>query len=485
MDRPMIIETLTTILGTKNIITDKADMAPFLEDWRGNFKGDAAAVLLPTSTQEVSDILALADAHDLFIVPQGGNTGLVGGGIPDMSGKMFILSLSRMNKIREISADNRSMIVEAGCILEDLHNLADKHELYFPLNLAAKGSCSIGGNLSTNAGGINVLRYGNTRDLCLGLEIVLVGGKVMNLLTSLRKDNTGYDLKQLFIGGEGTLGIITAASLKLFPKPQAKATAIASITSPQAGVTLLNALRSASGDLVEAFELMPHDIFAIVEKQFPNLACPIKPIPQFAILMEIASSDKEMARIADDGTVPIIQKLEQFLANAFEDEMIQDAVIAQNETQRDALWAIRENAPESTKRESKPVNTDISVTLSDLSQFYESASTYVKEVDAQARICGYGHMGDGNIHFNVVERLGGDPDWAGKRDAIFAAIYKALFEVNGSISAEHGIGAMKVEQLAEVKDPVALATMRAIKQTLDPKGLLNPGKIIGNELQKG
>ena len=474
----MIIETLRTILGPKNIITEKADMRPFLEDWRGNYKGDAAAILFPVSTKQVSQILELADEHDLFIVPQGGNTGLVGGGIPDKSGKMFILSLARMTKIRDISPDNRSMVVEAGCILEDLHNLADSHDLYFPLNLAAKGSCSIGGNLSTNAGGINVLRYGNTRDLCLGLEVVLMGGKVMNLLTSLRKDNTGYDLKQLFIGGEGTLGIITAASLKLFPKPKAKATAIAAISSPQAGIALLNALRNASGDLVEAFELMPHDIFAIVEKQFPTLPCPIKPIPSFAILMEIASSDPDMAKMSDDGTVPIIQKLEGFLANAFENDMIDDAVIAQNEAQRDAMWAIRENAPESTKRESKPVNTDISVALSDLSQFYENASAYVKEVDPDVRICGYGHMGDGNIHFNVVERLGGDPKWLSKREAIFAAIYKALYEVNGSISAEHGIGAMKVEQLAEVKDPVALGTMRMIKATLDPKGLLNPGKIL-------
>ena len=480
----MIIETLTEILGDKNIILNKADMTPFLEDWRGNYKGDAAAILLPVSTEMVQDILKLADEHDLYIVPQGGNTGLVGGAIPNCDGaiphdKIFVLSTMRMKKVRSISPENRSMIVEAGCILQDLHNIADEHDLYFPLNLAAKGSCSIGGNLSTNAGGINVLRYGNTRDLCLGLEVVLMGGKVMNLLTSLRKDNTGYDLKHLFIGGEGTLGIITAASLKLFPKPTARATAIAAIPDPQAGIALLSHVKKASGDIVEAFEIMPHDIFAIVEKQFPDLACPIKPIPEFAILMEIGSSDPQLSKTNDDGTSPITEKLEMILAQAFETGHVLDAVIAQNEGQRRSMWDIRENAPESTKRESKPVNTDIAVTLSDFSRFYEMASQNVKAIDPQARICGYGHLGDGNVHFNVVERLGGDPEWLGKREAIFDAIYAALYECQGSISAEHGIGAMKVDQLARLKDPVALATMRAIKQTLDPKGLLNPGKILG------
>ena len=474
----MVIAELTDVLGTKNIITNKQDMRPYLVDWRGNFQGDAAAILMPTSTEMVSEIMRLADEHDLYIVPQGGNTGLVGGGIPDASGKMYVLTLQRMKQVRSFSADNRSMTVEAGCILQDLHDLADKHDLYFPLNLAAKGSCSIGGNLSTNAGGINVLRYGNTRDLCLGLEVVLMGGEVMNLLTSLRKDNTGYDLKHLFIGGEGTLGIITAASLKLFPKPQARATALASIPNPQAGIALLSALKKASGDIVEAFEIMPHDIFAIVEKQFPSLSCPIKPIPEFAILMEIASSDDKLAQINDDGTSPIIEKLEGFLAQEFETGRVLDAVIAQNESQRTAMWDIRENAPESTKRESKPVNTDISVSLSEFSRFYQMASDNVKAIDPEIRICGYGHLGDGNVHFNVVERLGGDPSWAQKRGALFDAIYEALYACNGSISAEHGIGAMKADQLKRVKDPVALAVMHAIKKTLDPKGLLNPGKVL-------
>ena len=473
-----ILETLTSILGPKNIITNRDDMDSYLNDWRGNFTGKAPAILLPTSTEMVSQILKLADEKNIYIVPQGGNTGLVGGGIPDDSGGMFVLSLSRMNKVRSISADNRSMVVEAGCILQDIHEIAEQHNLYFPLNLAAKGSCSIGGNLSTNAGGINVLRYGNTRDLCLGLEVVLIGGEVMNLLTPLRKDNTGYDLKQLFIGGEGTLGIITAASLKLVSKPKARATAIAAIPSPQSGVKLLSALKDATGDLVEAFEIMPHDIFAVVEKQFPQWPCPLKPIPPFSILMEIASSDETLATPDEAGTLPLQAKLEAFLADQFETGLVLDGVVASSDSQRTAMWDIREHAPESTKRESHPVNTDVSVPLSEIGLFYQRATDYVRAVDPEVRICGYGHLGDGNIHFNLIERDGGDPSWSQKRGAMFDAVYKALTETGGSISAEHGIGTMKTEQLKEVKDPVALKMMHAIKNTLDPKGLLNPGKIL-------
>lgn len=477
----MILETLTSILGLKNIITDKQDMSAYLEDWRGNHKGDAQAILLPTSTKMVSEIMRLADEHELYIVPQGGNTGLVGGGIPDDTGRMFVLSLARMKAIRSLSVENHAMVVEAGCILQDLHEAADQHDLYFPLNLAAKGSCSIGGNLSTNAGGINVLRYGNTRDLCLGIEVVLMGGRVMNLLTSLRKDNTGYDLKHLFIGGEGTLGIITAASLKLFPKPKARATAMASIPDPQTGVALLGALKQATGDLVEAFEIMPRDIFNVVAKQFPSLTCPIQPVPEMCILMEIASSDEALGTVSEDGTVPLVEKLNTFLAQEFETGRVLDAVVAQNETQRQAMWDIREHAPDSTKRESWPVNTDISVSLSDIGRFYEDASRRAKDIDPEVRICGYGHLGDGNIHFNLIEREGGDSGWAQKRGAMFDAVYEALYACNGSISAEHGIGTMKAEQLKLVKDPVALEAMHAIKQVFDPKGLLNPGKILSKD----
>ena len=466
------------LLDDKDILSLAEDKAPFLQDWRGNYSGEAEAVLFPRNTEQVSAIMRRATEQGLIIVPQGGNTGLVGGGIPDKSGRAFVLSLSRMNKVRSFSKANRSMVVESGCILQELHKLAEEQDLYFPLNLAAKGSCTIGGNLATNAGGVNVVRYGNTRDLCLGIEVVLADGRVMDLLTPLRKDNTGYDLKHLFIGSEGTLGIITAASMKLFSLPKARATALAGIPDIATGVDLLGKLQSASGEQVEAFEIMPKTLLDVVFKQFPEIPHPLNPIPDFMILMEIASSDEMDGREDETGRVPIIDTLETFLADCYEAEMITDATLARNETQRQQLWDIREHAPESTKRESFPVNTDISVTRGDLQNFYDLAVAEVKKVCSVSRVCSYGHLGDGNLHFNVIEKDGGDPDWLAKKEPIKAAIYRALASVNGSISAEHGIGVMKFEQLKQVKDPVALSVMSNMKHMLDPKAILNPGKVI-------
>ncbi len=466
------------LLSEKDILTTADEMTPYLNDWRGNYSGTAQAVLFPRSTEQVSAIMKIADQHNLIIVPQGGNTGLVGGGIPDKSGQAIVLSLSRMNNVRSFSTTNRSMVVESGCILQDLHKLAEQNDLYFPLNLAAKGSCTIGGNLSTNAGGVNVVKYGNTRDLCLGIEVVLLGGRVMKLLTPLRKDNTGYDLKQLFIGSEGTLGIITAASMKLFSLPKARATALAGVPDIATAVDLLGQLQAASGEQVEAFEIMPATLIEVVRKQFPNIPQPLTPLPEFMILMEIASSDEKDGQPDQNGTVPIIDTLEQFLADGFERGVITDATLARNESQRQQLWDIREHAPESTKRESSPVNSDISVTRADLQHFYDRAVAEVKKICRKTRVCSYGHLGDGNLHFNLIEAEGGDPDWQAKKEPLKAAIYKALAEVNGSISAEHGIGVMKFEQLKDVKDPVALAIMSDLKHLFDPKGLLNPGKVI-------
>ena len=472
------IHHFNDLLDDKDILSLAEDKAPFLQDWRGNYSGEAEAILFPRSTEQVSAIMRRANEQGLIIVPQGGNTGLVGGGIPDKSGQAFVLSLSRMNKVRSISKANRSMVVESGCILQELHKLAEEQDLYFPLNLAAKGSCTIGGNLATNAGGVNVVRYGNTRDLCLGIEVVLADGRVMDLLTPLRKDNTGYDLKHLFIGSEGTLGIITAASMKLFSLPKARATALAGIPDIATGVELLGKLQSASGEQVEAFEIMPKTLLDVIFKQFPEIPRPLNPIPDFMILMEIASSDEMDGREDEAGRVPIIDTLESFLADSYEAEMITDATLARNETQRQQLWDIREHAPESTKRESFPVNTDISVTRGDLQTFYDLAVAEVYKVCPVSRVCSYGHLGDGNLHFNVIEKEGGDPDWLAKKEPIKKAIYRALASVNGSISAEHGIGVMKFEQLKQVKDPVALSVMSNMKHMLDPNGILNPGKVI-------
>ena len=472
------IHHFNDVLDDKDILSLADEKAPFLQDWRGNYSGEAEAILFPRSTEQVSAIMRRVNEQCLTIVPQGGNTGLVGGGIPDKSGKAFVLSLSRMNKVRSFSEANRSMVVESGCILQELHKLAEEHDLYFPLNLAAKGSCTIGGNLATNAGGVNVVRYGNTRDLCLGIEVVMADGQVMDLLTPLRKDNTGYDLKQLFIGSEGTLGIITAASMKLFSLPKARATALAGIPNITTGVELLGKLQAASGEQVEAFEIMPDTLLNVIFKQFPEIPRPLNPIPEFMILMEIASSDEKDGREDETGRVPIIETLEGFLAEAFEAEMISDATLARNETQRQQLWDIREHAPESTKRESNPVNSDISVTRADLQTFYDRAVAEVRKVCPVTRVCSYGHLGDGNLHFNLIEKEGGDPDWLDKKEPLKAAIYNALASLNGSISAEHGIGVMKFEQLKQVKDPVALSIMSNIKHLLDPKGILNPGKVI-------
>ena len=466
------------VLDDKDILHQRDDMAPHLMDWRGQFDGAAQGVLFPRSTEQVAQIMAIADEHNIIIVPQGGNTGLVGGGIPNKSGQSIVLSLTKMNKVRELSVKNRSMIVESGCILEELHKTAEEHNLYFPLNLAAKGSCTIGGNLSTNAGGVNVVRYGNTRDLCLGVEVVLLGGRVMNLLSPLRKDNTGYDLKHLFIGSEGTLGIITAASCKLFSLPKVRATALAGIRDIEAGVEILGQLQTKSGEQVEAFELMPASLLEIIFKQFPDIPCPLSPLPEFMVLMEIASSDEKDGKPDKTGETPLHAVMEDFLSKAFEDGLVTDATLAQNETQRQQLWDIREHGPESTKRESKPVNTDISVCRSELSAFYKKATEEVRKVCTRTRICGYGHMGDGNLHFNLIEAEGGDPGWEQKRESLKDAIYIALDKIGGSISAEHGIGQMKVEQLQKVKDPIALEMMAQLKKVFDPKGLLNPGKVV-------
>ena len=477
-DMATMIGGLSGFLDDKDIVTDRDDMAPFLTDWRGIFTGSAQAIVFPRSTEQVSALMAYAQTHNINIVPQGGNTGLVGGAIPDNTGASVILSLSRMTAIRDFSEANNSMTVEAGCILQELHAYAEERGLYFPLNLAAKGSCTIGGNLATNAGGVNVVRYGNTRDLCLGLEVVLLGGRVMNLLTPLRKDNTGYDLKNLFIGSEGTLGIITAASLKLFALPKARSTALVGVPDIETAVTLLGKLQAASGDSVEAFELMPATLLKVVFKQFPDIPCPLTPLPEFMVLMEIASTNASDGQPNETGQIPIAETMEAFLADGFEAGQISDATLARNDIQRQQLWDIREHSPEATKRESTPVNTDVSVTRSQLQTFYDLAEKEVHKIHPTARVCAYGHLGDGNLHFNLIEADGGDPEWSEKRGALFEAIYRALAMVDGSISAEHGIGQMKVEQLKGVKDPVALDVMTTIKALFDPTGILNPGKVI-------
>ena len=473
-----IIAALHAIVGDAGLKTGDTDTESFLTDWHGQYRGRSLAVVMPETTEQVSQVMALADAHDIVVVPQGGNTGFMGGATPDDAGNSILLSLRRMNRIREIDATNMSMTVEAGCVLQTLHDTTEKQGLYFPLNLAAKGSCTIGGNLGTNAGGLNVVRYGTTRELTLGVEVVLMGGRVLNLLGGLRKDNTGYDLRHLFVGSEGTLGVITAATMKLFPQPVARATSFAEVRDVLAAVELLHRLQAASGGGVEAFELIPADILHVVFYHFPEIPQPLATRGAMNVLMEIGSSNPASGIADDSGETPLQTIMQETLATAFEAGLVIDATIAASEAQRNALWDVRENAPESHKRSRGVARSDISLTQSSLAPFYKDIVAAVKTVDPTIRICGYGLLGDGNLHFNLVADERSNSEFDSKKDQLYELIYEHVAKYNGSISAEHGIGQTKRAQLAKVKAPEVLDVMRAIKASIDPKNLMNPGKVI-------
>jgi FAD/FMN-containing dehydrogenase len=383
-----------------------------------------------------------------------------------------------MNRIREIDATNMSMTVEAGCVLQSLHEETEKQGLYFPLNLAAKGSCTIGGNLGTNAGGLNVVRYGTTRELTLGLEVVLMGGRVLNMLGGLRKDNTGYDLRNLFVGSEGTLGVITAATMKLFPLPVARATAFAEVRDVDAAVTLLHRLQAASGGGVEAFELIPADILHVLFHHFPNIPQPLATRGKMNVLMEIASTNPASGITDDTGQSPLRTIIEDTLGTALEDGLVLDATIAASEAQRQALWDVRETAPESHKMSAGVARSDISLPQSALAPFYDEMVTGIRAIDPNLWICGYGHIGDGNLHFNLIADEKSNVDFDSKKKDLYELLYEKVAKYNGSISAEHGIGQTKRAQLAKVKSPEILDVMRAIKASIDPKNLMNPGKVI-------
>jgi FAD/FMN-containing dehydrogenase len=383
-----------------------------------------------------------------------------------------------MNHIREIDATNMSMTVEAGCVLQSLHEETEKQGLYFPLNLAAKGSCTIGGNLGTNAGGLNVVRYGTTRELTLGLEVVLMGGRVLNMLGGLRKDNTGYDLRNLFVGSEGTLGVITAATMKLFPLPVARATAFAEVRDVDAAVTLLHRLQAASGGGVEAFELIPADILHVLFHHFPNIPQPLATRGKMNVLMEIASTNPASGITDDTGQSPLRTIIEDTLGTALEDGLVLDATIAASEAQRQALWDVRETAPESHKMSAGVARSDISLPQSALAPFYDEMVTGIRAIDPNLWICGYGHIGDGNLHFNLIADEKSNVDFDSKKKDLYELLYEKVAKYNGSISAEHGIGQTKRAQLAKVKSPEILDVMRAIKASIDPKNLMNPGKVI-------
>ena len=455
------------IVGERGVITNQADIAPYVRDWRGIYTGKTSLVVRPSNTQEVAAVVALCAESHTPIVPQGGNTGMVGGGIPDDSNRAIILSLTRMNKIRNIDLANNAMTVEAGCVLATVQEAALGNNRYFPLSLAAEGSCTIGGNLSTNAGGTAVLRYGNARDLVLGIEAVTPDGKIWNGLKALRKDNTGYDLKHLLMGAEGTLGIITAAVLKLFPKPQRTCTALVAVLDPAASVALLATIQGALGDRLTGFELMSRVCLDHVVKHFPATVEPFSTRQPWQVLVELTDTLKD---------APLEDALSAALQPAFENGQALDAVIASSEAQSQALWNIREHIPEAEKLQGKSVKHDIAVPISRIAEFIQRGNIALAGKFPDAQVICFGHIGDGNLHYNL-SFPGVIPTAEQTHDAN-ALIYALLDELGGSISAEHGLGQMKREEITRHKSSVELDMMRAIKAALDPHGIMNPGKVL-------
>jgi FAD/FMN-containing dehydrogenase len=460
-----MIAALRDIVGDAGLITEAADMAAYLTDWRGNYSGRALAIVRPANTAEVAAIVRLCDQTQTPIVPQGGNTGLVGGGIPDSQGRSIVLSLNRMRRIRSIDTDSDTLIAEAGVILQQIQEAADQANRLFPLSLAAEGSCSIGGNLSTNAGGTNVLRYGNARDLVLGLEVVTPDGEVWDGLSALRKDNTGYDLKNWFIGAEGTLGIITAAALKLYAKPQARTVALVAVPSPAHAVRLLSRIKQAFADRLVGFELIARICVDLVLRHIPNTREPFAESHPWQVLIELNDSRVD---------APIGQWLEDELAMAFEAGEASDAVIATSEAQMAELWRMREEISEAQRLEGKNVKHDISVPIARIPAFIETCDAALKAAFPEISLVCFGHLGDGNLHYNC----GLPAQGLAQSDAINRVVYAHIDQFGGSISAEHGIGQLKREALTEHKSAVALAMMRKLKAALDPHNIMNPGKVL-------
>ncbi len=465
-----LLNTLRQLLGDAHVLTS-GDLSAYEQDWRKRTRGHALAVVRPGSTQQVAEVVkACAKAH-VSIVPQGGNTGLVVGSIPDDTGTQVLLSLQRMHAIRAVDADNLTITAEAGCVLQNLQQAAEHAGFLFPLSLGAEGSCTLGGNLATNAGGTQVVRYGNARELCLGLEVVTAQGDVMHSLSGLRKDNTGYDLRHLMIGSEGTLGIITAATMKLYPMPAARLTAWAAVPSVAHAVKLLGLAHQHLGAGVTGFEMMGQFALRLVDKHYPQLRVPLWQDTPYCVLLENSDSESEAhAR----------QRFEHLLELALEDGCVSDAVVAENLSQARNLWHIRESITLAQAEEGLNIKHDISVPISSIPRFVEETDALLTREISGVRLVNFGHLGDGNLHYNVQAPEGCDTQafLRDHEDRVNALVYQSVKRFKGSISAEHGVGSMKVDSLPHYKDPVALALMQRIKHALDPQGLLNPGRVV-------
>ena len=465
-----LLDNLRLLVGANHVLTD-GDLSAWEQDWRKRSRGKALAVVRPANTQEVAAVVKACAVTGVSIVPQGGNTGLVVGATPDDTGTQIVLSLQRMNTVRAMDGANLTMTVEAGCILQSLQEAAEKAGFLFPLSLAAEGSCTIGGNLGTNAGGTQVLRYGNARELCLGLEVVTAHGEIWNGLSGLRKDNTGYDLRDLFVGSEGTLGIITAATMKLYPLPAAQLTAWAAVPSLEHAVALLGLAHQHLGAGLTGFEVMGQFALSLVRKHFAQLNVPFEGDDAFCVVLEVSDHDSEAhARVL----------LESLLEEALQDGCVLDAVVAENIAQARALWHIRESIPLAQAQEGLNIKHDISIAVSRIPNFVRETDAAIQAAFPGARMVNYGHLGDGNLHYNVQAPADADAEafLREQEEPMNVLVYAQVDAYGGSISAEHGIGSLKREKLAEHKSPVALGLMRAIKQALDPHNLMNPGRVL-------
>ena len=457
-------------IGTDYVLTETAAMSPYLTDWRGRATGSAVAILRPSNTEEVAALVRLCNTYRVPIVPQGGNTGLVLGSIPDNSGGSVVLSLNRLNRIRSTDVINNTMTVEAGCILQNVQSAAADVDRLFPLSLAAEGSCTIGGNLSTNAGGTAVLRYGSMRDLCLGLEVVTAQGDIWSGLRGLRKDNTGYDLRDLYIGAEGTLGIITAAVLKLYPRPKATMTALAAAATPRDALQLLTLAQQRCGASLTAFELMSRYCIELVKKHFPDLRMPLTHAAPQYVLLELSD------HVSDIHATEVFEAL---IEAALQQNLISDAVVATSLAQSAALWNLREHIPLAQAKEGKNIKHDISVPISRIGDFIMQTDALLTHAFPSCRLVTFGHLGDGNLHYNVSPAEGQDGDaLLGNQSDINRIVHDSVDRFGGSISAEHGIGALKYDELRHYKSAVEMQLMQQIKSAFDPLNLMNPGKVI-------
>jgi D-lactate dehydrogenase (cytochrome) len=467
-----IATELQSIVGANGFLDDRSDLDGYLTEWRGLYRGVTPLVLFPSATAQVAAILGLCAQHRIGVVPQGGNTGLVGGGIPDSTPDrpQVLVSARRLDRIRALDADNFSITAEAGCVLATVQEAAANAGRFFPLSLAAEGSCQLGGNISTNAGGTAVLRFGTMRDLVLGLEVVLPDGRVLDGLRSLRKDNTGYDLKQLFIGAEGTLGFITAATCKLFPRPRSVVTAWLAVPSVSAAIAVYGVARDRLGDELTAFEFANRLTVDFVQKHIPGSRSPLEVDSPWYLLVEISTSRR------DDN---LESQVQDFLVQVQTAGLVSDGVIAASGPQRDALWRLRHSMSEAQKEEGASIKHDVSVPVASMEQFLGRATPAVEKMVPGVRVVAFGHLGDGNVHFNLSQPPGADgADFLARWAEISHRVHEIAISLGGSFSAEHGIGVLKVQELATWRGGVPLDLMRAVKRAIDPLGIMNPGKLF-------